>query len=165
MARKKNVTTTAVTRQPQYDRAAIMDYVCERLATSSLGLASILDAPGMPCYAAVTQWMRADPALREQYERAKEDQADFMADEIIKIIDELPQEIVDDKGSRRYDSAFVTWQKNRVDARKWCAAHLKPKRYSDRIDLNHSGEIKTSDLTDEQLDKRIAELTAKNRAD
>jgi hypothetical protein len=32
----------------------------------------------------------------------------------------------------------VTWQKNRVDARKWVAAKLKPKKYGERV--THAGD-------------------------
>jgi hypothetical protein len=62
----------------------------------------------------------------------REEQADTLADEIQAIADEPPQEIVDDKGISRTDSGWVTWQKNRVDARKWVAAKLKPKKYGER---------------------------------
>ena len=66
-----------------------------------------------------------------------------MADEIIAIADETP-EVVEVKNKdgividHRLDSAFLAWQKNRIDARKWTAMKLKPKKYGDR--LTHAGD-------------------------
>jgi hypothetical protein len=38
----------------------------------------------------------------------------------------------------RLDSAFLAWQKNRIDARKWTAMKLKPKKYGEK--LTHAGD-------------------------
>lgn len=43
--------------------------------------------------------------------------------------------VVDDKGVARIDSAWVAWQRNRVDARKWVASKLKPKAYGERVQV------------------------------
>jgi hypothetical protein len=61
-----------------------------------------------------------------------------LADEIIAIADEQPEIIaVTDKRTgelieHKLDGAFLQWQKNRIDARKWTAMKLKPKKYGDR---------------------------------
>jgi len=72
------------------------------------------------------------PEFSDKYARARDEQAETLADEIIAIADEPPAEVTDDKGVSRTDSGWVTWQKNRMDARKWVAAKLKPKKYGDR---------------------------------
>ena len=55
---------------------------------------------------------------------------------------------MDDKGISRTDSGWVTWQKNRIDARKWVASKLKPKKYGDRQivagDADSPLEVKTN---------------------
>jgi hypothetical protein len=38
----------------------------------------------------------------------------------------------------KLDSSYIQWQKNRIDARKWTAAKLRPKKYGDRI--VHAGD-------------------------
>ena len=38
------------------------------------------------------------------------------------------------------DSAYVQWQKNRVEARKWFLAKLAPKKYGDRTILAGDAE-------------------------
>lgn len=87
---------------------------------------------GMPSHSSVYLWLMLYPEFSDKYARAREEQADTLADEIVAIADEPPAEVVDDKGVARTDSGWVTWQKNRVDARKWVAAKLKPKKYGDR---------------------------------
>lgn len=88
--------------------------------------------PGMPSHASVYLWLLQRPDFSDKYARARDEQAETLADEIIAIADEPPAEVTDDKGISRTDSGWVTWQKNRMDARKWVAAKLKPKKYGDR---------------------------------
>ena len=77
--------------------------------------------------------MLQKPGFSEQYTRAREEQADTLADEILAIADETPDSVTDEKGISRTDSGWVTWQRNRVDARKWVASKLKPKKYGDAL--------------------------------
>lgn len=95
-------------------------------------LHKITKEAGMPSHSSVYLWLMLYPDFSDKYVRAREEQADTLADEIVAIADEPPAEVVDDKGVARTDSGWVTWQKNRVDARKWVAAKLKPKKYGDR---------------------------------
>jgi hypothetical protein len=89
----------------------------------------------------VYRWLAAYPAFCDLYARAREDQADTLADEIIAIADEQPEiiAVVDKKTGalieHKLDGAFLQWQKNRIDARKWTAMKLKPKKYGDKLAL------------------------------
>ena len=99
------------------------------------------------------------------YARAREDQADTLADEIHAIADELPQQIVDEKGkTSRYDSAYVQWQKNRVDARKWVAAKLKPKKYSDRVTHQGDNEADSINVNVNIFDELVKNLELKRQS-
>ena len=55
------------------------------------------------------------------------------------------------------DAEHVQRSKLRVDARKWLMAKAAPRRYGEKLDLNHSGGIKLdiepdfSDLSDDEL--------------
>jgi 16S rRNA G1207 methylase RsmC len=74
------------------------------------------------------------------YTRAREDQADTLADQIIAIADQHPETItvLDSNGEvveTKVDSALIAWQKNRIEARKWTAAKLKPRKYGERTTL------------------------------
>lgn len=115
----------------------------------------------MPHIDTVYAWLVKHPEFSEQYARAREEQAETLADEIIALADDEPVQVVDDKGIARVDSGWVTWQKNRVDARKWVASKLKPKKYGEKITQEHTGKdgqpiaIQSANLkglTDEELE-------------
>jgi len=88
------------------------------------------------------------PSFAEQYTRAREEQADTNADEILDIADEMPPEYTDKDGKTSLDQTYIAWQKNRIEARKWTAAKLRPKKYGDRVALEGvegGAAIKTED--------------------
>ena len=120
----------------------IADKICERLSHGE-SLRSIIKDDDMPAQSTVYDWLQKNKAFSEQYARAREEQADSLADEIIAIADEKPEviEVRDKEGNiidHKLDSAFLAWQKNRIDARKWTAMKLKPKKYGDK--LVHAGD-------------------------
>jgi len=96
---------------------AIADHICEQLA-EGISLRKICLAEDMPGKSTVFRWLWANIEFRDQYERAREAQADTLADEITDIAD-------DAEGDPQRD-------KLRVDARKWVASKLKPKKYGDK---------------------------------
>ena len=61
-------------------------------------LRQITMEPGMPSHASVYLWLLQYPEFSEQYAKARNDQAETFADEIIAIADEPPAEVTDDKG-------------------------------------------------------------------
>lgn len=136
--------------------------ICERIADGE-SLVKICSDPKMPKKTAVYEWLLRHKEFAEIYARAREDQADTLADEIHAISDELPQQIVDDKGKTRYDSAYVQWQKNRVDARKWVAAKLKPKKYSDRIAHVGDNEADSINVNVNIFDEMLKNLELKRQ--
>jgi hypothetical protein len=137
--------------------------ICERIADGE-SLVKICSDPKMPKKTAVYEWLLRYKEFADIYARAREDQADTLADEIHAISDELPQQIVDDKGKTRYDSAYVQWQKNRVDARKWVAAKLKPKKYSDRIAHVGDNEADSIQVNVNIFDEMLKNLELKRQA-
>lgn len=68
-------------------------------------------------YRYVFKWIGENDKFRDNYARAREAQADYLADGILDISDDsnLPSD------DRRV----------RIDARKWIAGKLKPKKYGD----------------------------------
>lgn len=109
--------------RPTVFSPAIADEICERLSEGE-SLRSICDAPNMPSKAVVFRWLGGNDAFRDQYTRAREAQAEALADEITQIADEEP-----DPARARV----------RVDARKWVASKLKPKKYGDKVTQEHTG--------------------------
>jgi hypothetical protein len=64
--------------------------------------------------------------------RAREDQADTLADEILDIADDSSL----DPSDRRV----------KIDARKWIASKLKPKTYGDKVQAELSGQLTLEQL-------------------
>ena len=124
------------TGRPSSFTQDIADIICSRIAEGE-SLRKICEDEEMPDRVTIYRWLAADPEFCNHYTRAREDQADTLADEIIAIADEQPEVIavLDRHGAlieHKLDNAFLQWQKNRIDARKWTAMKLKPKKYGDR---------------------------------
>lgn len=124
------------TGRPSSFTQHIGELICARIAEGE-SLRKICEDEDMPDRVTIYRWLAADPEFCNQYTRAREDQADTLADEIIAIADEQPEVIavVNKNGElieHKLDNAFLQWQKNRMDARKWTAMKLKPKKYGDR---------------------------------
>lgn len=136
-------------------------HICAELAMGR-SLVSICKDDDMPDISTVYRWRLAHPTFRDMYTRAREDQADTLADEIVGIADEsINDTYLDSDGNERTNHEVVARSKLRVDARKWVAAKLKPRSYGDKLDLTHSGELNVKTLSDDDLNKRIAEAASK----
>lgn len=125
----------------------IAEEVCWRLAHGE-SLVSICKDDHLPHCATIYRWLVRFPIFCEMYTRAREDQADTNADEILQIADEKPPEFKDNKGRIYLDQTWIQWQKNRIDARKWTSAKLKPRKYGDRMaveGVEGGAAIKTED--------------------
>lgn len=131
-------------RAPIADRAGTFARICAAVAAGD-SVATAAEAVGISRHT-FWEWMLADQALVPAYEQALAARAEAHAEEIARIADEDPQtvEIKDKEGNVidvKLDAAFESWRKTRIDARKWSASRLLPKRYGDRIELEHKGKI------------------------
>ena len=155
-AKQSNKDSSSVNKggRPTLYSLEIALEICDRIA----------DGESLVKICSVYEWLLRYKEFADIYARAREDQADTLADEIHAISDELPQQIVDDKGKTRYDSAYVQWQKNRVDARKWVAAKLKPKKYSDRIAHVGDNEADSINVNVNIFDEMLKNLELKRQA-
>lgn len=84
----------------------------------------------------VYNWLAKHPEFLTMYTRAREDQADTLADQIIEIADgtDLPDQ-----------------KRVRIDARKWISMKLKPRQYGDKQQVDVSVTKKLEDMTDDEL--------------
>ncbi len=117
----------------------IADEICARLSDGR-SMRSICREESMPCMTTVFKWLRDNEGFAQQYARAKDETADAMSEDILDIADD----VTEDPQSRRV----------RIDARKWIASKLKPKKYGDKLDVNAElrGSITvTSQRKDESL--------------
>jgi len=99
------------------------DLICTQIAAGQ-SLNSICKQPDMPSIVTVYKWLDDNSDFLKKYARAKDDAADTIVSEIIDIADNSDL----DPQDRRV----------KIDARKWVAGKLKPKKYGDKV--LHSGD-------------------------
>lgn len=133
---KATEKTPKKTGRPSVFTKMLAYEICDRLSSGE-GLVSICKSDHMPTTQTVYVWLRQDKEFSDMYARAREEQADTLADQILAIADEDPEinEIRDKDGNVidiKIDSGYVAYQKQRIEARKWTAMKLKPKKYGDR---------------------------------
>jgi hypothetical protein len=146
--------------RPEDYTLELADKVCALIA-SGKSLMRICRDPAMPCLTTIYRWQRVHPEFAAAYARAREDQADTLADETLEIAD-TPQEgeetVVKDGYTEIRRGDMLGHRKLQVETRKWFAAKMQPKKYGDRQNLalsNPDGgpvEVKNPDeLSDDQL--------------
>jgi hypothetical protein len=119
----------------------IADAICERLANGE-SLRQICSWEDMPNRATVFRWLGLHKEFSDLYARAKEEAAELFAEEIVEIADEREGKAIMSDGQEVavvFDSTAVARNRLRVDARKWVAAKLKPRKYGDRVAQEISG--------------------------
>ncbi|MDE2585541.1 MAG: terminase small subunit protein [Betaproteobacteria bacterium] len=120
------------------------DAICERLANGE-SLRSITGDDGMPSMPTVMRWLADESRVefRNQYARAREAQADHMAEEILEIADDASNDWMDnnkpDAPGYALNGEHVQRSRLRIDARKWLAAKMAPKKYGDKIETTLQG--------------------------
>ena len=99
--------------------------------SSGKALSTVLRQDDMPTWVSFHAMVAQDAKIAAAYEKAVQDRADRLADEILQLSDEpMPEHL---EGAMA--SAWVQQKRMQVDARKWIASKLKPRTYGDRIDM------------------------------
>lgn len=119
--------------------------ICQRIAEGE-SLVDILKEKGMPGYSTFMRWLSEDEQLRENYARAREAQGDADADKINHIARGVL--------SGEYDPSAANVA---INALKWTAAKRQPKKYGDKLDLNHGGSISIERVVVDFMDDRNAD--------
>ena len=154
-------------RMTKSERAKVQASICERMIEGE-SLRVICSDDDMPAASTVFRWLEDDEGFREQYARAREAQADAIFDEILEIADDGRNDYVEKlrqdggKGTA-FDAEHVQRSRLRVDARKWVASKLAPKKYGDDLRLRHAdadGGRLIDNMTSEQIAVRLASVVA-----
>jgi hypothetical protein len=128
---------------PEQRAAAIESLLCAMADGTSL--AEYCRRPDTPNKATIYRWFAEDKELSDKYARAKLDGLESLADEITDIADNAANDWME-----RNCGDQVAWVANgesarrsqlRIDARKWLLSKLVPKKYGDKIDVAHSGDM------------------------
>ncbi len=126
--------------RPSLSIEALAARICRRLAEGE-SLRAICADKAMPGISTVMGWLfdGNHDEFSEQYARAREAQAEIRADEIVDIADDDTNDFTADKdGKLVANGEHIQRSRLRVDARKWIAAKLLPKRYGDKV--QHTGD-------------------------
>jgi hypothetical protein len=126
------------TGRPSLYNQQLAAQICTRISNGE-SLRNICREAGMPHMDTIYVWLGKHPVFADQYARAREEQADTLADEIQALSDEPPPMVLG-KFGEVIDTGWLQWQKQRIDSRKWCASKLKPKKYGDRVSLAGDAE-------------------------
>jgi hypothetical protein len=101
----------------------IANEICKRMATGETMRKIILDEH-MPVSSAIYRWLETNPTFKEQYTQARAMQADCYAEMII------------DESFGSHDAAIG---RLRMDALKWAASKIAPKKYGDKVEIEQTG--------------------------
>src|ERR1044072_1702714 len=110
-----------------YDDATAAE-ICRRIMDGESFKGNCVDKE-MPARSTVHMWLANNEAFMDKYAKAKDTQADTLADEMQYIADN----VIADKDA-------VAKARLQVDTRKWVAAKLKPKKDGDKLDMTSGGE-------------------------
>jgi len=127
----------------------LADAICDLLVDGK-SLRTICSTAKMPSRSTVIRWLAENEAFRNQYARARELQADTLAEEILDIADKavLGERLKKDgKGKvlERQTGDMGERSKLMIDARKWYAGKLQPKKYGERVALDHGVQDNLAD--------------------
>lgn len=134
--------------RPAMYNVKVSNEICQFLA-QGMPLTQICRMVGMPSYPTVMDWLWRETEYKadflNRYATAREQQADYMADDLLTIADDSRNDYmvnaIDESGAK----IFVTNKENimrsrlRIDTRKWIAAKLKPKKYGEKIQQEVTG--------------------------
>lgn len=137
--------------RPSIYTPEIAKEICDKISVSNKSLQSLcLENPHWPGYSTIWEWIGDNRAgIADQYAKAKEKQADHLCESILTIIDK-PETFVEN-GVERNDTQMI---RIKVDALKWQAMKLKPKKYADK----HAEDIYADH---ERVKRELEEVRAK----
>ena len=109
------------TKYTKADYDAVLDRVRE-----GMSLRKACEPSHLPSAPSVCERVADNSAFAEQYARARETRTEGMFEDIL--------DIADDAGLDPKD------RRVRIDTRKWMLGKMAPKRYGDKVSLEHTGE-------------------------
>jgi len=131
--------------------------ICERVATSTFGLARLCELHAdLPEKITINVWRYKYPDFAAQYAQAKLIQADLLAEEILDIADDGTNDWMasfDENGnpSWKLNGEHVNRSRLRIDTRKFLAAKLLPKQYGEKPDDKKQDEKSVVEMLIDKL--------------
>lgn len=102
--------------------------ICHRLSMGE-SARQICRDPAMPVLSTLMKWLNEPDKgwFSDQYDRARNLQSDYYADEVVDLADEL---------SECAEANEINRAKLRIDSRKWKCARMTPRRWGDKSSLD-----------------------------
>lgn len=124
-----------------YDKEVIITELAEWISQGKT-LRAFCRQEGKPNSSVIYEWINGNEEFARRMARARDFGHDEIAEECFEIADEMPPR--DDFG--KTDSGYVSWQKNRIWTRTQMLAKWNPKKYGDKVSLEHSVDSGLSDI-------------------
>lgn len=121
--------------------------ICERISAGE-SLRAICQDDDFPNKSTVIAWILdgKHKEFSDQYAKAREIQAELLADEIIQISDTPQTGIINKLGpagdvieTRQED--MLGHRRLQVDSRKWYLSKVLPKKFGDKSEVAHTGQV------------------------
>lgn len=123
--------------------------MCRRVAEGE-SLQSICREPGQPSLGIFLRWCSDDPEFGRMYTTALRLRAAVHAEMLLGDMEDLDEKDI--------SQARVQAIKVKINTRQWLMSRLLPKQYGEKIEHEHSGEVK---MDEKQIDSRLQVLLAK----
>lgn len=133
------------------EKTDIIDEICLKI-TNGATLRKSLDESSIS-YETFFRWIDADESKSKQYARATELRAEAMAEELLSIAD-TPMEGVTTKtladgGVEETKADMIQHRKLMIDSRKWLMSKMFPKKYSEKVQNEHTIKVEQPLFGDE----------------
>jgi hypothetical protein len=129
-------------RKPTYAPNDFIPRILEWIADGKT-LREFCRQEGNPSYGTVYDWMEEDKDFASRFARARESGEDQIAQECLEIADNAKNDWMETKYGPQLNQEHVQRSKLRVETRLKLLAKWNPKKYGDKLQTEHSGEVKT----------------------
>lgn len=90
---------------------------------------------GMPSYRTIYHWEAQDADFASHIAHARIIGHDAIAEDCLQLADNMPLEVFDEGGNKRYDPGSIAWRKMQIETRVKLLAKWNPRKYGDKTIL------------------------------
>lgn len=139
----------------------IFNKICKRISKGE-ALRNIINKDDTFSDTVFFDLVDSDKDKNKQYARACEERSNVIFEDMFDIADDTGNDIIILSDGRKVENkAIIARDRLRVDTRKWILSKMNPKKYGDKIALEHESpdgsmspnkEVDLSGLSDKDLD-------------
>lgn len=122
--------------------------LCVRICEGE-SLNALCKEPDMPTIGTFLRWCAEDAEVGQMYVAALRIRAAWHAEQLLEDMDKL------DHATENHEVAAL---KVKINTRQWIMSRLLPKQYGEKIEHEHTGEVK---LDEKQIDDRLKHLVGR----